>query len=69
MAAIDSGGGKRGRFSLGEWSEGRLWAVILLLPSVLVIAVVILYPTIDGILLSFRQMRLTRPIRFQDRGG
>lgn len=42
-------------------SEGRAWPLLLLAPSLLIIAGVVLYPAVDGILLSFRQMRLTRP--------
>lgn len=47
--------------SLSNISEGRYWPQLLLLPSLLIILVVILYPAFDGILLSFREMRLTRP--------
>lgn len=46
---------------LGNLSESRRWPVILLVPSLLIIAFVILYPTLQGIGLSFREMRLTRP--------
>ena len=53
-------GGAVGR-RLGALSETRHWPLILLAPSLVVIAAIILYPTIDGILLSFREMRLTRP--------
>ncbi len=40
--------------------EGRLWAYILLFPSVLLLLAVIVYPIGSGIVLSFREMRLTR---------
>ena len=42
-------------------SEGRLWAYALLLPSLLMVLAVLIYPIGSGILLSFREMRLTRP--------
>ena len=48
-----------------EWlstlSEGRLWAYVLLLPSLLLVLAVLIYPVGSGIVLSFREMRLTRP--------
>jgi multiple sugar transport system permease protein len=37
------------------------WPYMLLLPSLLILAAVIIYPTLSGIDLSFRQMRLNRP--------
>jgi len=46
---------------LGELSESRRWPFLLLLPSLAVIMGVVLYPTLEGIVLSFREMRLTRP--------
>jgi len=46
---------------LGRISEHRHWAYFLIIPSILFIFVIILYPTANGILLSFREMRLTRP--------
>ena len=45
---------------LGDFSETRFWAYYLLLPSLVVILAVILYPTLWGIGLSFREMRLNR---------
>lgn len=47
--------------SLSNISEGKAWPWLLLAPSMLIIAVVVLYPAADGIILSFREMRLTRP--------
>lgn len=47
--------------ALGELSETRFWIYLLLLPSLLIILMVIGYPTIYGIIISFREMRLTRP--------
>ena len=46
---------------LGRISEGRYWAYYLIIPSVLLVAAVILYPVVFGINLSFQEMRLTRP--------
>ncbi len=45
---------------LGNFSETRFWAYYLLAPSLIVILAVILYPTLWGIGLSFREMRLNR---------
>lgn len=42
-------------------SDGRAWPWLLLLPSLLLVFAVIVYPTLSGIDLSFRQMRLNRP--------
>ncbi len=42
-------------------SDGRAWPWLLLLPSLLIVFAVIIYPTLSGIDLSFRQMRLNRP--------
>jgi multiple sugar transport system permease protein len=39
----------------------HLWPYMLLLPSLLILAAVIIWPTLSGIDLSFRQMRLNRP--------
>jgi multiple sugar transport system permease protein len=46
---------------LGNLSEGRQWAYLLILPSLILILAVVIYPVASGILLSFREMRLTRP--------
>jgi multiple sugar transport system permease protein len=46
---------------LSLFSEGRLWAYALILPSLLLVLAVLIYPVGSGILLSFREMRLTRP--------
>ncbi|HEY8601302.1 MAG TPA: sugar ABC transporter permease [Thermomicrobiales bacterium] len=42
-------------------SEGRYWAYFLLIPSMILLLAIIVYPIGSGILLSFRTMRLTRP--------
>jgi len=42
------------------FTEGRLWAYLLLMPSLLLLAAIIIYPIGSGILLSFHEMRLTR---------
>ncbi|WP_313056760.1 carbohydrate ABC transporter permease [Agrobacterium cavarae] len=47
--------------SLGEISETRYWVYLLLLPSLLLLVLVIAYPTIYGFFISVREMRLTRP--------
>ncbi|OJX15596.1 MAG: ABC transporter permease [Devosia sp. 67-54] len=46
---------------LGELSETRYWMYVLLLPSALLITAVVLYPTLYGMQMSFREMRLNRP--------
>ena len=45
---------------LPNLSESRYWAYLLLIPSLLLILCVVLYPVIWGIGLSFREMRLNR---------
>ncbi len=47
--------------SLGEISETRYWVYILLLPSLLLLFLVVAYPTVYGFFISVREMRLTRP--------
>jgi len=42
-------------------AEGRYWAYLLIAPSLLLVGAVVIYPIIDGILLSFREYRLNRP--------
>ncbi len=42
-------------------TEGRYWAYLLLVPSLLLILAVVVYPTLWGMGLSFREMRLNRP--------
>jgi multiple sugar transport system permease protein len=46
---------------LARLSESRWWAWYLLVPSLVMILAVVLYPTLWGIGLSFREMRLNRP--------
>ena len=46
---------------IGELSETRYWMYLLLLPSALLISAVVLYPTVYGMQMSFREMRLNRP--------
>jgi multiple sugar transport system permease protein len=46
--------------AVGDLSDSRYWAYYLLLPSLALICAVVLYPTIWGIGLSFREMRLNR---------
>ncbi len=46
---------------LGKISETRYWAYFLIIPSLVLITAVVLYPVLNGILLSFREYRLNRP--------
>lgn len=46
---------------IGELSETRYWMYLLLLPSLLLITAVVLYPTLYGFHMSFHEMRLNRP--------
>ncbi|WP_342358686.1 sugar ABC transporter permease [Terrarubrum flagellatum] len=46
--------------AVGDISESRYWAWYLLAPSLVLICAVVLYPTLWGIGLSFREMRLNR---------
>ncbi len=46
---------------LAALSERRGWVWWLLGPSLILIALIVLYPTLWGISLSFREMRLNRP--------
>ncbi|HET9660215.1 MAG TPA: sugar ABC transporter permease [Thermomicrobiales bacterium] len=41
--------------------EGRAWAYLLLIPSLILVAAVVVYPVLDGIWLSFHEYRLNRP--------
>lgn len=41
--------------------EGHLWAYLLLIPSLILVAAVVVYPVINGIWLSFHEYRLNRP--------
>lgn len=45
---------------LGALSETRYWAYLLLLPSLLLVSAVIIYPVLSGINLSFNQFNLLR---------
>lgn len=42
-------------------TEGKYWAYLLIAPSLLMVGAVVVYPVLDGILLSFREYRLNRP--------
>ncbi|MBX3085143.1 MAG: sugar ABC transporter permease [Anaerolineae bacterium] len=48
---------------LSTLSEGRFWAYILVLPSLLLVMAVIIYPVLSGILISFQRYQLNRPDR------
>ena len=45
---------------IGALSETRYWAYLLLLPSLLLVSAVIIYPVLSGINLSFNQFNLLR---------
>ena len=46
--------------ALGRLSDSRAWPWMLLAPSLLLVFAIIIYPTLSGVDLSFRQMRLNR---------
>jgi multiple sugar transport system permease protein len=46
---------------LGQLSESRYWAYILIIPSVILICAVVVYPILSGIRMSFHELRLNRP--------
>lgn len=46
---------------LASLSDGRAWPWLLLAPGLLLVAAVVLYPTLSGMDMSFRVMRLNRP--------
>lgn len=48
---------------LGNISENRRWAYYLIIPSLLLISLVVIYPVLNGIALSFQEKQLTRPNR------
>ena len=50
---------------LGRLSESRGWAWFLLLPTMVLLTLIVVYPTLYGIALSFQDVRLLRP----DAGG
>src|SRR5215207_8936987 len=48
---------------LGQLSESRYWAYFLILPSLIFIIAIVIYPVANGIGLSFQELRLNRPDR------
>jgi multiple sugar transport system permease protein len=42
-------------------TEGKYWAYLLLIPSLILVAAVVVYPVLNGIWLSFHEYRLNRP--------
>lgn len=52
--------GARSGWRLSELSESRYWAYYLLLPSLVLVALVALYPVISGVWLSFQRYNLLR---------
>jgi multiple sugar transport system permease protein len=51
---------RRPSWTLGEISESRRWAYYLLLPSLLLVAAVAIYPVASGVWLSFQRYNLLR---------
>jgi multiple sugar transport system permease protein len=45
----------------GLLSERRHWAYILIAPSLILVLIIVIYPVVSGVFLSFREMRLNRP--------
>jgi multiple sugar transport system permease protein len=41
--------------------EGKYWAYLLLIPSLILVTAVVVYPVVSGIWLSFHEYRLNRP--------
>jgi multiple sugar transport system permease protein len=56
---------RRRQPSIRHWIErtieGRYWAYLLILPSLVLVSIVVIYPVFDGIWLSFHTYRLNRP--------
>jgi|SRR5688572_9060807 len=48
---------------LGQLSESRYWAYFLILPSLIFIFAIVIYPVANGVGLSFQELRLNRPDR------
>jgi len=46
---------------LGRLSETRYWAYFLIIPSLVLITAVVVYPVLSGVVISFREYRLNRP--------
>jgi multiple sugar transport system permease protein len=46
---------------IGQLSESRYWAYILIIPSLILVFAVVVYPVLSGIRLSFFELRLNRP--------
>ena len=46
---------------IGIISETRYWAYLMLIPGIILISVVIFYPVLSGIRLSFHEYKLLRP--------
>lgn len=67
LARTDSAIRKNVFSRIGEISEGRYWAYLLLLPSFVLVAAVVIYPVITGVWLSLNQfniMRINQGMRF-----
>lgn len=46
---------------LASLSERHHWAYLLIAPSLILVLVIVMYPILSGVLLSFQEMRLNRP--------
>jgi multiple sugar transport system permease protein len=47
----------------GQLSEGRRWAYYLIAPSLFLVLLMVIYPVVTGIGMSFQELRLNRPNR------
>lgn len=59
-ASVERPAIRRPAWGLGDISESRRWAYYLLLPSLLLVAAVALYPVASGVWLSFQRYNLLR---------
>ena len=48
-------------YVIGQISESRYWAYLMLVPGFALISVIIFYPVLSGIWLSFHELKLLRP--------
>ncbi len=48
---------------VSRWFEGRAWPYAFLVPALLLVGAVILYPLASGVVLSFHNMELLKPAR------
>ncbi len=61
-ASVERRSKRKGPFDyVAALTEGRYWAYMLIIPSLVLVGAVVVYPVISGVLLSFREYRLNRP--------